>query len=93
MQLKILEFIDSFYETHFKEEAFEKWKVGALSRKKNGFIGVEDESKDLYTSMVDFNRDPAPGVEWDTLEKEIECIENYCTFDRCKAFYKKLFAP
>lgn len=78
MHSKILEFIDTFYHTTFTEEAFDKWKAGALSRKQNAscFIGVEDESKDLYKRMVNFNRDPLPGVEWDTLKEEIECIKS-----------------
>lgn len=58
----------------FKQEEFEKYKSGVISRKKKGFNGLTEEAEDLYERMRTFARDPLPGPEWDRIEKEIDCI-------------------
>ena len=82
-----------FYHKLFNAEEFQKYKIGVLGRKKKGFTGLNEEAADLYERMRTFARDPLPGPEWDRIDKEIECIETYCTFDKIKEFYRKLFNP
>ena len=93
LQAKICEFIDTFYNTKFTKENFEKFKAGVLSYKKGGFSGIDEEAEDLYSRMRHFAIDPSNSIEWNRADKEIECIENYCTYEKCKEFYRKLFSP
>ena len=93
MQTKILEFLDTFYHTTFTKEKFESFKAGVVGRKKSGFLGLEDEAEDLYVRMRHFAIEASDSVEWDRTDKEIECIEKYCTYEKCKSFFYKLFAP
>ena len=43
--------------------------------------------------MRHFAIDAADSVEWDRTDREIKMIENHCNYERCRKFYKKLFAP
>lgn len=82
-----------FYHEKFTEETFDKFKAGVIAKKKSGFSGLDDEAEDLYLRMRHFTIDSFQPIVWNKLEEEIECIENYCNFERCKKFYRKLFAP
>ena len=71
MEIKILEFIDQFYNREFKEESFNQWRKGALDRLKAGFNGMADEADKLERQMYTFCYDYGGTVEWYEKSSEI----------------------
>ena len=57
-----------------------------------GYKCLEDESDYLFERLRNFKHSEDCFIEWDRLEKEIEQIKEYCTYERMKEFYKNLFA-
>ena len=54
---------------------------------------MEDEALHLYSRIRHFKHEEGAYIEWNRREKEIATIQNDCTFDRMRNFYKNLFAP
>ena len=53
---------------------------------------MEDEAEVMFNRVRHFKHGKEEKIEWNRREKEIELIRVYCTYDRIKKFYRKLFA-
>ena len=93
LEEQILEFIDTFYTQLLDEATFENYKKGVLEKKKSGYSDFQAEADDLLKMMRNFISSPNSMIDWAQREKEVQCLEEYVTFQECKRFYEVLFAP
>ena len=92
LQIRLLEFIDNFYNQIFDKETFNKYKNGVLNRIKAGYSGLEHESDGLHARLLHFSLDPCEFIDWDRRQVEIDAISKI-SFEEMKDFYKVLFNP
>ena len=93
LQKKVLDYIDTFYNEVYTEEMFNEYKKGVLDCKKQGSSDLDDEAQKLCNRMTDFSRAEFAKIEWNQNEKEIEYMENHCTYEEVRKFYKTLLRP
>ena len=89
----IIDFLDKFYNELFTEECFNKYKKGFLDLKKLPHRDISSEANALVKKLISFNRQPDSGIDWGQKAKEIDHIENNCSYQELRDFYKSIFNP
>ena len=59
----------------------------------NGFKSMEDEADNYFTMLSYFTHEEEAKIGWDRKEQEIQMIQEQCTYEKMRDFYKLLFAP
>ena len=72
---------------------YTEYKKGVLDYKKKGFADMYDESQDLFVRMKNFNRVQMDKINWRLREEEIKYMEEHCTFEEARSFYRTLLNP
>ena len=93
LQLRVLDFIDTFFYHKFDQKLFDEYKQGVIEKLKTPFPSIHQEAASLGDSIFQWSLQNDQNIDWTTNKKKISYMENYCTFNEVKQFYKELFMP
>ena len=76
----IVDFLDKFYNELLTEDSFNKYKQGYLDFKKLPYRDIATESEAMVKEVVNFNRQPDCGIDWNMKQKVIDYATEHCTY-------------
>ena len=91
--LRVLDFVDNFYYSTFDQALYDQYKKGVTEVKKSRCSSIEQEAERLNRLISEWSLDTHKKIDWDYKQKVIACMEEKCSFEDAKDFYRELFTP